>query len=140
MAIMGIGNNIGTTSVNLAVGEEILLEIPNDYKSGKGWFAKGGATGTIKWLGDDRDLLRGFMAENTNIGSLRINPNKSSASVLYLQKLSGENRIYFFAETGESAVCNVTQIPVHDHSSIMQGGPAYATYHTNPEEQKKQEQ
>lgn len=136
--LVGIGN-IGTTSVNLAVGEEILLEIPSDYKSGKGWFARGGENGEIKWLGRDRDLLRGFMVENENVGEIRANPNKSAASVLYKQKLSGENRIYFFAATGESAVCNVTQIPVHDHSSIMQGGPAYATYYTNVEEQTQEQ-
>ena len=140
MAIMGIGKNIGSTSVNLAVGEKILLEIPNDYKTGKGWFAKGGAESKIKWLGEDKDLIRGFMVENSNIGEITPNKKKNSASVIYLQKLSGENRIYFFAETGESAVCNVTQIPVHDHSSIMQGGPAYATFYTNTEEQKKQEE
>jgi len=138
--LLGIGNNIGSTSINLAVGEEVQLDIPNDYKSGKGWFARGGEKGTIRYLGKERDLLRGFMVENDNIGEIRPNPNKNAASVIYLQKLSGENRIYFFAETGEMAVCNITQIPVHDHSSIMQGGPAYATYYTNVEEQTKQEQ
>jgi len=137
---MIVNRNIGTASVNLAVGEEILLEIPNDYRSGKGWFAKGKEKGEIKWLGTKRDLIRGFMSENESIGTIKKNPNKDTASVIYLQKLSGENRIYFFAETGEMAVCNITQIPVHDHGSIMQGGPAYATYYTNPEEQKKQEQ
>lgn len=140
---MIVNRNIGTASINLAVGEEILLEIPNDYKSGKGWFAKmgeNGAEGKIKWLGDTRDLVRGFMSENESIGTIKVNPNKKTASVIYLQKLSGENRVYFFADTGEMAVCNITQIPVHDHSSIMQGGPAYATYYTNPEEQKQQEQ
>jgi hypothetical protein len=128
----------GGCTITMKVGSKIKVEVPYELIEGQSWFVQ---QGSIKFNGDDRPLMRGFLVENTYVGVIEETDNTEEVAVFYTQLRDGENRVWFFSATGETAICNVTRIPVHDHSSIMQGGPAYATYFSgNIESNTQQEQ
>jgi len=76
-------------------------------------------------------LTNGFYVEDEDIGSIEGVPDEPS--IKYTQKKFGPNKIYYFARTGERAMINVASVPIHDHSSVVAGGPAYGTYFTDDE-------
>jgi hypothetical protein len=84
----------------------------------------------------DRDrtveLLRGFAVEDDNIGAIEETEIEEPA-VYYTHKKYGANRIFFFALTGEVGTIDVISVPIHDHASVVTGGPAYGTYFTDDE-------
>jgi hypothetical protein len=43
------------------------------------------------------------------------------------------NKVYFLSRTGEKGVVDIISVPIHDHSSVVTGGPAYGTYFTDDE-------
>jgi len=75
----------------------------------------------------------GFVVEDETIGSLSPGAEGSGASIVYTHHRPLQNTIFFFAETGEIGTVNIINVPVHDHSSIVQGGPAYGTYFSDDE-------
>jgi len=72
-------------------------------------------------------LRRGFVVDNTDIGDIE-DSKEEEASILYKHKKFAENVITFYADTGEMGKVFVISVPIHDHSSIITGGPAYGTY------------
>jgi len=76
-------------------------------------------------------LTNGFSVENSDIGT--IEPAEEPNAVIYTHKKFALNKIMFFALTGEIGEVNVVAVPIHDHSSIVTGGPAYGTYFTDDE-------
>lgn len=87
---------------------------------------------SIVYKGKTFELLKGFGVDNVLVGSLE-SAGSDDLAVVYVHKRPEENFIYFFALTGEMSVVNVVAVPIHDHSSIIQGGPAYATYFNDDE-------
>ena len=70
----------------------------------------------------------GYVLDDTTVGELSLADNNDGGGVKYTHKKAAQNAIWFYARTGEKAVCNIAAIPIHDHSSLVQGGPAFGTY------------
>jgi hypothetical protein len=79
------------------------------------------------------ELIRGFAMENTDVGELTVPTDEEGAAIIYKHQKAAKNSIWFFASTGEYALVNIVSVPIHDHSSIVQGGPAYGTYYDDSE-------
>ena len=72
-------------------------------------------------------IILGFVCENTDVGTIA-DDGSPEVSIIYKHMTPMTNAIWFFAETGERGIVNVISVPIHDHSSVIQGGPAYGTY------------
>jgi hypothetical protein len=77
------------------------------------------------------ELVQGFAVQDDDTGV--IEPVSGKPAVVYKHKKFSMNKIYFFARTGEIGIVDVISVPIHDHSSIVTGGPAYGTYFTDDE-------
>lgn len=127
----------GDKTVSLSPGFTLELEAPvyvDPGQEGTGFFIhKGPITHKgIKLPGNTVSegagtLVRGFFLENYEVGSLAPASNNSVA-VVYTHLKPFTNVIYFQAVTGERGMVSIVAAPIHDHSSIVQGGPAYGTY------------
>lgn len=79
-----------------------------------------------------RTLVNGFAVQYDDVGSIEAVPNEPA--VIYTHKKFGLNKVFFFARTGEISVVDIIAVPIHDHSSILTGGPAYGTYFSDGED------
>jgi hypothetical protein len=123
---MSGGSNIGETVIYLLAGMKAKLTAPVRTVFGEGWFP---SRDSQVVAGEVRsDIYNGFIVENTNIGTISTDGVEGEVGVIYHHKRALENKIWFFADTGEVAVCVISSVPIHDHSSVVQGGPAYGTY------------
>lgn len=75
-------------------------------------------------------LLHGFVLDDTTVGEIVAG---DGADVVYKHKKFELNVITFYAVTGEKGRVDVMSVPIHDHSSIVAGGPAYGTYFVDDE-------
>ena len=77
--------------------------------------------------------LNGFILSDTNIGSFE---GESGRCIFYRHERSGLQIIrYISTGLGDVEFYAVVEgIVVHDHASVYQGGPAYATYYALTEE------
>lgn len=80
----------------------------------------------------DLPLTRGFAVLYPEVGNI-VESENSEASVIYTHNKFSLNKIFFLARTGEVGSIDVISVPIHDHSSIVTGGPAYGTYFTDDE-------
>ena len=109
-------------SLNLLVGMKVKIkQFKSDGNGGR--FILHGKHPITK----DQELIRGFGVTYSNVGTIT-EYKEDEISVVYEHKQPKENVIWFFALTGEYGILRVSSVPVHDHSSIVQGGPAYGTY------------
>lgn len=125
-------------AVYLQPGMQLDITQPlNSIKNNGGFFALTDIT-TIESITElmpnpSKELLHGFLVENIDVGTLAQSPTYENG-VRYTHKVGSENAIWFFARTGHKGVMNIINVPIHDHSSIVQGGPAYGTYFDDDEE------
>jgi len=120
------------TSIYLLAGMAVKLKAPVDPITGEGYFPR---EGTIKLNGVDKKLIKGFVVDNEDVGTIEDSKLKE-VSVKYEHKKSLSNAIYFFSATFDNmAVVSISAVPIHDHSSVVQGGPAYGTYFSDDEQQ-----
>lgn len=75
---------------------------------------------------ETQELIQGFYVANSKVGSIEAVPEEPA--VIYTHKRFDANKVFFKATTGEEAVVDIISVPIHDHSSIVTGGPAYGTY------------
>jgi hypothetical protein len=128
---------VHTMAMYLLPGMSIQLKIPVIQDRVSGYFAA--RTGTVdlaKFFGEVNnvsEMVKGFVVEDKRVGVLQADPTDASA-VVYTHKRAQKNAIWFFAASGERGVMNIVSVPIHDHSSIVQGGPAYGTYFSDDEE------
>ena len=114
----------GSVSVYLLAGMQIKLTVPDYPELGDSWFSR---TASLKIdETTEQTFTNGFYVEDDNVGE--ITAVQSEAAVIYKHKRAEKNRIWWYAATGEKCVIIVDSVPIHDHSSIVQGGPAYGTY------------
>jgi hypothetical protein len=109
----------------------IEIKCPVSPKNGNGYFPRIEPLpqSVLNGMASPGDLIRGFVLEDTAVGTLSTNPDSGSGlSVIYVHNKTAENAIWFFSLTGERGLVNVISVPIHDHSSIVQGGPAFGTY------------
>ena len=116
-----------STSVYLLPGMSAKIKAIGGYFIGYGKRKILDNTGTYKEV----DLTQGFVVQDTDTGTIEAVQNEPA--VIYTHKKFGMNKIYFFARTGEISIVDVIAVPIHDHSSIVTGGPAYGTYFTDDE-------
>ncbi len=76
-------------------------------------------------------LVQGFAVLHPDVGTIEEIPGEPA--VKYTHKKFSMNKIYFLSRTGEKGLADVVSVPIHDHSSIVTGGPAYGTYFTDDE-------
>lgn len=117
-------------TIYLLAGMKGIIKVPVKKIEAEGYFPM---TGTVTINNVSQTLKRGFCVEDTDIGDIAITDN-NALEVRYTHKKSLENTVYFFAATGEMATVHIGSIPIHDHSSVVQGGPAYGTYFSDDEE------
>ena len=116
-------------TVHLLAGMKAKIKVPVDHLRGRRYFPR---TEKMTINGEAKDLTRGFAVADDNVGSI-VASTESEVSVVYTHKKSLKNLIYFFSAYDEMAVITVSSVPIHDHSSIVQGGPAYGTYFSDDE-------
>jgi len=121
---------LNITKVHLLAGMKAQLGVPvGKYAKGTGAFAFGGDAGIHPEHGK---LIRGFKVDNDTIGE--IVPSKENGNYVdYTHKKSAENQITFYGANDEVVIFLITSVPIHDHSSVVQGGPAYGTYFSDDE-------
>ena len=115
-------------AIYLTAGMKATLKVPIDPFSNSGFFAM---SGTVNVNGTDRTLINGFVVINDTVGKLE--PIANQPSVSYIHQKPEKNEIRFYARTGEVGFVDIVAVPIHDHSSIIQGGPAYGTYFSDDE-------
>lgn len=125
---------ITTTNIYLLPGMSVKILAELDAYSGVGEFAYMGelevSNGRTLNLGENH----GFYVENDEVGT--ITPVDKEPAVIYTHKKPEQNSVWFVAQIGAGSrrgVCNIMSVPIHDHSSIVQGGPAYGTYFSDDE-------
>lgn len=115
-----------STSLYLLPGMSAKLTAPKFY-IGVGSRKLLDETGGYK----DVTLTNGFAVYDSEVGEVKAVANEPA--VIYTHKKFGTNKVYFYARTGEIGIVDITAVQIHDHSSIVTGGPAYATYFTDDE-------
>jgi len=127
-----MADSINGIAVYLVPGMEIKISSPVNGKNQQGFFVRTEQLPEGYWGTTDGNnnlaLKRGFVVENTNVGSLR-EADEEEAAVIYTHRQPYPNAIWFFALTGERGLVKVISVPIHDHSTITTGGPAYGTYY-----------
>jgi hypothetical protein len=125
-----------STAVYLLPGMSIQIEVPVEEKRPSGFFSMPATSidvskffGTINNAGAP---INGFVVEDSTVGALAA----TGTAVVYTHKKAQKNTIWFFAKTGETGTVDIISVPIHDHGSIVQGGPAYGTYFSDDEEAK----
>jgi hypothetical protein len=80
------------------------------------------------YVDDIGEVINGFRLSNPNIGTLTSSTKWNCIN--YNHNKSGKQIIEFIEDMAwrRSYIEVIGTIHVHDHASIPQGGPAYATY------------
>lgn len=117
---MGITTAGHASSVYLLPGMSVKLDVSHFFVRNSSVLHRysDGSTKSIV-------LTNGFVVDNENVGKLTA---LEGPSVIYKHNRFEYNIITFYALTGEKGRVYVMSVPVHDHSSIVAGGPAYGTY------------
>lgn len=125
-----MSESVTGTAVYLTPGMQIKISAPINGRNSQGYFARiedlpenyfeDIANSSVK-------LTRGFAVENRDVGEI-IATDTEEPAVIYKHKQPYGNAIWFFARTGERGLVKVISVPIHDHSTIVHGGPAYGTY------------
>ena len=118
----------------LVPGMKVVLKVPIDPYSENGFFArKGSVTITSGDKTFDVVLKNGFAVVYSDVGKLTTAKGETGAVVTYVHQRPMRNEIRFYATTGEIGFVDIVDVPIHDHSSIITGGPAYGTYFSDDE-------
>lgn len=123
-----MSEGITGVSIYLLAGMQVKISCPVDPSAGTGYFAM---SGFVAFKNYSKQLENGFLVEDTNIGKISAIPGEPA--VMYVHMKPFNNSIWFFSRNGDKGVVNIISVPIHDHSSIMQGGPAYGTYFSDSE-------
>jgi len=100
----GVDLTIVPAAIAIPTGGSVLFTInPNEYAAGDTW-----------------------AVSDTEIGTII---DRANGTAVYTQLALGENIItYRDTSAGTSAVAAAVGIPIHDHSDLGQGGPAFGVY------------
>ena len=86
-------------------------------------YVRNGVTGDVK-------TENGFILDDLTIGEIKLG---EGASVIYTHKKYAPNLITFYTLNGTTSTVNIISVPIHDHASIVTGGPAFGTYFSDDE-------
>ena len=123
------------STLNMSAGTYVEIKVPVDTGAGQGQFplAKD-RTVTVNGV-QDRTHIYGFVVENETVGTIEDIPGDDVA-IKYSHLKNETNRIFYYTANMEKYIIAIISMPLHDHSSIPQGGPAFGTYYYD----KKQEE
>ena len=123
------GDTVKGVAVYLLPGQKVKLKAPVNPSNSEGYFVrKDDVPPSFRVDYPNMGTLeRGFIVENKNVGSITAT-DEEEAAVIYHHKQPYPNAIWFWALTGEKGLVKVISVPIHDHSTIVHGGPAYGTY------------
>lgn len=116
--------NMGRSSVTLIPGMTIEITCPMDAANNHGFFPLQDAPEGI-------DLINGFAVVSQEVGTLTA--GSEANKVKYTHNKPMDNTVYYYSLTGEIGALDIVNIPIHDHSSITMGGPAFGTYFNDDE-------
>ena len=119
---------VQNTPLSLPVGSRIRLSVPIDVATGDGHFPLNDEEITIS--GKKLTLINGFAVDDPDVGELIVVEGSNRPEIIYAHNKQKENKIYFVSDTKLYQTLSVVNMPIHDHSSIVQGGPAFGTYYT----------
>jgi hypothetical protein len=123
------------TTLTLSKGTYIDISIPSNTDSGYGEFQRSADAKVTAGGTKGRDHVYGFVSEFENVGTIEAVTSDVDIKVRYTHKENKPNRIFFFTVDDDQHTISIISMPIHDHSSIFQGGPAYGTYsYDKPEE------
>jgi len=129
-----MAGQIGVNSIYLVPGQTVKIKAGTGYNNHNGFYARRSTVPASYFpkriaagQNDPVTLLQGFAVEDENVGTLGPHPEES-LSVVYTHNKPYTNAVWFFAEEGQTSILNVISVPIHDHSTIIHGGPAYGTY------------
>ena len=123
---MGLTTAGGASSIYLLPGMSVKIKatyffVQTDLVEHK---YQDGSTKTV-------NLVNGFVVDNENVG--QIEAVAGEPAVIYKHNKFEYNMITFYALTGEKGTVDIISVPIHDHSSIVAGGPAYGSYFSDDE-------
>ena len=118
------GGDPGVQTFAATVGGEVRLCHSNFFKG-------------IENNSDDSQKLkfnqRGFRIVYKRLGEFVTDATQAWNCVRYKHNKSGKQIIEFTEDVANRRSYIVMQsVPIHDHASIAMGGPAYATYYSDP--------
>ena len=116
----------GSVAIYLLPGMKAELMVPDHFIG----------VGTRKFTksnGEEAEetLQNGFAVMDPDVGTIVAVAGKPA--VIYTHKKYAQNKIFYWSRTGERGEVDVIAVPIHDHASIVTGGPAYGTYYTDDE-------
>ena len=119
----------GNSSMYMLPGMQVKISLPFDVDKGVGWVA---STGTFVYEGEKYELVKGFFNrdDTETIGTIEAT-SEDGLSIIYKHKKPERNEIGFVTSTQLVSIISIISVPIHDHSSIVQGGPAYGTFFTD---------
>lgn len=81
------------------------------------------------------DIIRGFRLSDPDLGKLKEASSGKQRCVDYLHEKGGVQVIELRSASGRFSYIEIGgTIKVHDHASVPMGGPAYATYYSEYED------
>lgn len=115
-------------TLSLDIGGQLVLKVPIDSNNtGSGAFPH---AGPVVFGGSTYTLTLGFGVSDPNVGIIEVTENSDCLEVKYTHNKPANQRVCFFAADSRVAILDIIRVPVHDHSSIYQGGPAHGTYYS----------
>lgn len=126
------------STLNMSAGTYIDISTPPNLETGQGQFPLA-ADKPVKINGQDRLHKFGFVSENEAVGTIENVPGSEDIAVRYSHLKNETNRIYFYTSNNEKYSIAIIAMPLHDHSSIPQGGPAFGTYYYDKPTEQPQE-
>lgn len=111
----------GSSSIYLIPGMEISLVVSNMAPK----------VGNFIYLDENSEyktvqLINGFFLVDETSGILT--PGSGNSSATYVHTKFSKNRIVFVSVNKDIATLDIIAAPIHDHSSVLTGGPAFGTY------------
>jgi hypothetical protein len=124
---MATDNYSSQVAVYLIPGMYADFWIPIDPENNMAMFPTRAETVTVG--GVIHKVWNGFYVENEEVGTITKELSDGKYGVEYWHKKPEENSIWYIsADPSVKILFSVLAVPIHDHSSIVQGGPAYGTY------------
>lgn len=122
---MDASGALGQTVIECAVGDTVEICHSNKFNGVVGAISveNGGVLESVR-------LVNGFRVSNSEIGSLAESDKWNCVD--YTHERPGKQIIEFIEDVSRrrSYIEVNGSIRIHDHASIPQGGPAYATYYS----------
>lgn len=122
---MADSNNVTSSSIALLPGMVATLEVKNTFAH----------SGPMLHNDVSRTLINGFLSEDETIGTVSPVSGIEGTIVEYKHLKSLSNKVWFYGRCGEIGLFTVVYVPIHDHATLVTGGPAFATYASEPREE-----